>query len=139
MNQEIKSNDTRIIELKKAIKQKQNELKDKTNKFAPITNCLLYINGITYNLHVDVNEFLLVRLNAWKLAAQDIGINPETLDVSGYPITDWITDVKNKLEVEEYKKEKRKLNELEKRLTSLLSEEKQTELQIDEIEKMIGM
>ena len=50
---------------------------------------------------------------------------------------DWIADVKAYLEVKSYKSEKKKLDMLEKQLTALLSDDKQTELQIDSLAAML--
>lgn len=72
-----------------------------------------------------------------KMSAMDLGIDTNTLVISGSRLNDWVTDVKNNLEFKKYKEEKKKLNILEKQLTDLLSSDKQTELKIDEIEKMI--
>lgn len=130
-------NDERIMELKRVIEDKRKELASKPTRFIPITNCLLVLDGVSYNLHIDTNELLLVKLNTMKMSAMDLGIDTNTLVISGSTLNDWITDVKNNLEFKKYKEEKKKLNILEKQLTDLLSSDKQTELKIDEIEKMI--
>lgn len=130
-------NDERIMELKRVIEDKRKELASKPTRFIPITNCLLVLDGVSYNLHIDTNELLLVKLNTMKMSAMDLGIDTNTLVISGSTLNDWITDVKNNLEFKKYKEEKKKLNVLEKQLTDLLSSDKQTELKIDEIEKMI--
>lgn len=130
-------NDERIMELKRVIEDKRKELESKPTRFIPITNCLLVLDGVSYNLHIDTNELLLVKLNTMKMSAMDLGIDTNTLVISGSTLNDWITDVKNNLEFKKYKEEKKKLNILEKQLTDLLSSDKQTELKIDEIEKMI--
>lgn len=41
------------------------------------------------------------------------------------------------LQAQQYKQEKAKLDSLEKQLTALLSSDKQTELQIDDLEAML--
>lgn len=130
-------NDERIMELKRVIEDKRKELASKPTRFIPITNCLLVLDGVSYNLHIDTNELLLVKLNTMKMSAMDLGIDTNTLVISGSRLNDWVTDVKNNLEFKKYKEEKKKLNILEKQLTDLLSSDKQTELKIDEIEKMI--
>lgn len=124
-------NDERIMQLKATIEQKRKELSGASTRFNPITNCLLILNKVTYNLHVESNELLLIRLNSMRLSAKDLGIDTSTLMISGYCLDDWITDIKNNLEIQKYKAEKKKLDTLEKQLTQLLSDDKQTELQID--------
>lgn len=131
------NNDERIMELKKVIKEKKQQLSTKKTRFEPITNCLLVLDRVTYNLHVDSSEFLLIKLNLLKLSAKDLKIDTSTLEISGFSLDDWITDVKNYLSVKNYKQENKKLEVLEQQLTSLLSDDKQTELQIDMLESML--
>ncbi len=126
-------NDERIMQLKQQIEKKRNELTEHNSKFVPITNCLLVLDKVTYNLHVESSEMLLIKLNMIAMSAKDLDIDTSKLIISGYSLNDWITDVKSNLEVQRYKKEKSDLNALEKKLTALLSEDKQTELEIDRL------
>ena len=43
-------NDERIMELKKTIENKRKELASKPTRFNPVTNCLLVLDKVTYNL-----------------------------------------------------------------------------------------
>lgn len=131
-------NDDRIMQLKKQISVKREELAKRTSRFVPITNCLLDLDKITYNLHVESSEMLLIKLNMISMSAKDLEIDIDNLMISGYSLNDWITDVKSNLEVQKYKKEKNNLNALEKKLDALLSEDKQTELKIDELAALLG-
>ena len=130
-------NDDRIMGLKQRIAAKTAELDDKPNKFVPITNCSLTLNRDTYNIRAESSVLLLVQLNAWRLSAIDLGIAPETIVISGFSLTDWITDVKSCLDVMMTKAEKRRLDAMTKQLNALLSDDKQTELKIDDIEAML--
>ena len=131
-------NDDRIMQLKQQIKQKKEELTKCSSRFIPVTNCLLHVDGEMYNLHVLADEFLLVKLNAWKHSAEDLGLNPDTVKVSGYSLSEWIDDVRQVIEVKRYKEEKKKLEKLEKQLNDLLSDDKKTELEIDNIAALLG-
>lgn len=131
-------NDDRIMQLKEQIEKKREELAaSNTSRFIPITNCLLVIDKTTYNLHVDSSELLLIKLNSMRLSAKDLGIDTNKLMISGYSLDNWITDVKNNLSIQNYRTEKKKLDSLEKQLTALLSDDKQTELQIDSLEELL--
>lgn len=85
-NKEIKTNDERIILLRKAIEKKRKELKDKPQRFEPHTNCLLVLDKVTYNLHVDSSVYLLIRLNAMVMSAKDLGLDPDKVLISGYSL-----------------------------------------------------
>lgn len=130
-------NDERIMQLKKTIEEKRQEFASKPTRFNPITNCLLVFDQVTYNLHIDSSEMLLIKLNALLISAKDLEIDTSTLMISGSSLDDWIADVKANLEVQRYKAEKKKLDMLEKQLTALLSDDKQTELQIDSLEELL--
>ena len=131
-------NDERIMQLKQQIEVKRKELASKTSKFAPITNCLLVIDKITYNLHVESSELLLIKLNMMAMSAKDLGLDISKVIISGYSLADWINDIHNYLDVQKYKEEKKNLERLEKKLDALLSDDKKTELEIDSIAALLG-
>lgn len=131
-------NDERIIKLKSQIEEKKKALNKFKTKFTPETNCCLALDNIRYNLHTVFDDYLLLKLYSLQMAAEKLNIDTEDVIISGYPLSMWIDDVKNKLDVEKYKAKKRELDNLEKQLTSLLSDDKQTELKIDELEALIN-
>lgn len=135
--QMAQNNDERIMTLKAQIEEKKKALKNKKTKFSPETNCLIELDGVRYNLHTITDNTLLLKLNLLKMSAEDLELNLDEIVISGYPLSLWISDIKNKLEYEKYKAEKQKLDMLEKQLTNLLSDTKQTELKIDELAAMI--
>ena len=78
-----------------------------------------------------------MKLNALQLSAIDLGLLDE-LNISGYNISEWIEDIKNKLEALTVKQEETKLRQMEIRLTQLLSEDKKVELELEEIVKSLA-
>ena len=131
-------NDERIMQLKQQIETKRKELANQTNRFVPITNCLLTLDKVTYNLHVDTSEWLLIKVNMVAMSAKDLGLDISQVEISGYKLTDWLDDIRNYLKVQKYKDVKRKLEKLEKQLDALLSDDKRTELEIDSIATLLG-
>ena len=134
----MSKNDDRILELKKQIEAKKKSISEKKIRFIPETNCVLNMDGMTINLNVcsdDALLLLLIRLNSYLMSAKDL--NMTDFEISGYNITDWIKDIKNKLEVYALRKEETNLKKLEKKLDMLLSEDKKTELEIDEIASLL--
>lgn len=129
-------NDERVLQLKEVIDKKRIELKS-VKKFTPLTNCVLDLEGQKYNLNVlqfDDLQLLLVRLNMYLISAKDLKVN---LEISGYSIAEWITDVKCKIEIIEYKRKEVELKTLETKLDKMLSDEKKTEMELDEIAAML--
>lgn len=131
-------NDERIMQLKQQIETKRKELATKTSRFTPVTNCLLVIDKVTYNLHVESSELLLIKVNMIAMSAKDLGLDVSKVIISGYSLADWIDDIQNYLKVQSYKDEKRKLEKLERQLDALLSDDKRTELEIDNIAAMLN-
>lgn len=58
-------------------------------------------------------------------------------EISGYSVTAWIKDIKRKLEVSGLKREEADLKKMESKLDKLLSDDKKTELEIDEIANLL--
>ena len=99
----MSKNDERVLQLKEIIDKKKLELKG-AKKFTPLTNCILDLEDQKYNLNVlrlNDLQLLLVRLNMYLMSAKDLKIN---LEISGYNIAEWITDIKCKIEIFENKK-----------------------------------
>lgn len=132
----MSKNDERVLQLKKIIDEKKAELKS-VKRFTPITNCVLDLEGQKYNLNVlqlaDL-RLLLVRLNMYLISEKDLGIK---LEIAGYNIDEWITDIKSKIEIFEYKKKESELKTLGAKLDKMLSDEKKTELELDEIAALL--
>ena len=131
-----KVHDAKIIELKKQIEEKKEKLKD-VKRFSPLNNCIINLDVKDQNLNVLKKEdliLLLVKLNLLKKSADELGY-PLTID--GYLVQDWMEDIQSKLKLTEYKEEENKLNSLNQKLTTLLSEDKKVELELEEIEGLL--
>lgn len=131
------NNDERVLKLKSAIEEKKKGLD--ILRFHPKTNCLLQLNGNTYNLHTLTDDqivTLLVQVNAYRLSMRDLGI--QDMMISQYSIHDWVSDLKVKRQELQQKSTRKELAELEKSLDKLLSEGKKTELELDNIEKLLS-
>ena len=69
------------------------------------------------------------------MSAVDLGMSD--FEISGYSVTAWIKDIKRKLEVSGLKREEADLKKMESKLDKLLSDDKKTELEIDEIANLL--
>ena len=134
----MSKNDDRILELKKQIETKKKSISEKKVRFIHETNCVLNMDGMVINLNVcsdDALVLLLIRLNSYLMSAVDLGM-PD-FEISGYSVTAWIKDIKSKLDVSSMKKEESDLKKMESKLDKLLSDDKKTELEIDEIAALL--
>ena len=131
----MSKNDERVLQLKKLIETKKAELF--IQKFVPITNCVLDMEDKKYNLNVLQEkelEFLMVKLNAYAMSADNLKID---LVISGYGVNEWLADISGKLAVITDKKKRNELKVLEAKLDKMLSDEKKTELELDEIAALL--
>lgn len=132
------NNDSRVLELKKQIEEKRKKV-NRSEKFNPVTNCSIDINGTRVNIQTLGKEqivSLLVQLNSYALAAKDLELLSE-YSISGYNVQDWIVDLKAKLEHLSRKEEIQKLKAMEAKLDQLLSNEKKVELELNEIASLL--
>lgn len=132
------TNDNKIMMLKKQIEEKKVKL-SKTQKFSPITNCSLELDGVRFNIQVltkDQLVHLLTKLFSYAEAATKLGIIDQ-YNISGYHVSEWIGDLESRLEFMGRKDEEQKLKQMETTLDRLLSEDKKVELQLSEIEALL--
>lgn len=131
-------NDKKIMELKQQIAEKKVKLEG-IGRFAPITNCSLELDGQRYNLNTLQKEQLIqlmVKVNLYLMSAKDLKLYEDYI-VSGYKPEEWITDMKVKLDIMSKKDEERKLKVMEEKLDRMLSDEKKTELELNDIEALL--
>lgn len=135
-------NDDRILTLKKEISNRREELKNKNTRFTPVTNCILTLHDKTYNINTLTKDELMCLSMSLRLmirSADDLFYDLTLCPIlNGYTIPEWFEDVKSKIKYIEYQETKKRLDALEKELNALLSNDKQTELKIDELEKILG-
>ena len=135
----MSKNDDRILELRKQIEKKKDDIASRKVKFSPETNCVLDFDGERYNLNVvsdDTLTLLIIRLNMYNMSADNLKMQYPI--ISGYSTDLWIQDIKSKLAVSGMKKEENDLKKMEAKLTKLLSDDKKTELEIDEIASLLN-
>lgn len=100
------TNDDRIILLKQKIEDKRTALKSANTRPRLITNCQLTMDGIKYNLHTggDMLTLLYLKLNALRMSAYDLQIDPSTIMLDGFYLADWMHDIKELRAVEQTRK-----------------------------------
>ena len=146
----MNKNDEKIMKLRETIAEKKKELDGSEYKrFSPITHCrvpyeLVSPNGDgCYNINAMSKGALinlLIKLNMYRLSMVDLGLDTSSVPYGcDFSIDDMIRDISAKIAVYNYKEEMQKLDVLEARLEELLSDEKQKELEIENIERMFNI
>lgn len=135
----MSKNDDKILLLKKQIEEKKQDLGANV-RFNPITNCSIDLDGNRYNLNALQKEshmYLLVKLNSLLLSVKDLKIDVNSFIISGYNITEWMTDIESKIKVLNRKEKELELRNAEAKLDKLLSDDKKVELELENIENML--
>jgi len=145
----MSKNDERILILKKQIEEQKRQLKEQTSvkEQQYKTNKIIELDGVKYNLNVIQEEAICEILTTLggKLCAMNILLNEyeimlrDKYTISGYTVDDWISDLKYHLLKLEAKRKEKALKQKEEQLDKLLSEDKKTELMLDELTKSLGI
>lgn len=133
------SHDERILKLQEQIEKAEEEAL-KLKKASYITNCIILIDSEKYNLHVLNEEaliMLLIKINNYKLSAIDLGIDLDKVKFGAYSLSEWVEDIKTRINIEKNNKHLKELREAKETLNSLLSKDKKTEMKLAEIEKLL--
>lgn len=132
------TNDEIIFQLKKEVELKKSQL-EKSVKFTPITNCVITLDSIKYNLNVcslEDLQLLFVRLSL--LQKENSLLFPEKpLIISGFLVSQWLEDINNKYNCLNIRTEQNKLKTLEDKLYMLLSQDSKASLELEEIKKSL--
>lgn len=136
----MSKNDDRIMLLKKQIEEKKVALMAAKSNEPYKTTCVIDLDGNKINIHVlKTNELamLLVKLNVYRMSAENLGM--QLFAISGCDVNMWIDDVKKRIAMLKSKETEKELRAAEDKLNALLSEDKKTELEIDNIEALLNM
>lgn len=134
----MNKNDNKVLQLKEQIRIKKEKIVS-LRKFAPITNMILDIDGKKHNINtmnLEKSMEMAILLNAKFISAKELGLE-DTYTVNGYKLYDWICDLKSRIDYLNVRQEENNLEQMEAKLDRLLSEEKKTELELDEIENLL--
>lgn len=141
------SNDKQIEEYRKKVETKHKEL-GRMPSVSYVTNQILQIRPGTDKINLAVNNSvsacmditrrILVELLTHKDANNLLGTSEE-LKFGEFTAQEWLDDIKARVSVILWKKEKAKLDKMDKKLATLLSEEAQTANAIADIAGELGL
>ncbi len=141
-----KSNqDTMTLQLIKEVKKQKEEI---SNAERPnwLTNCALSVLGRNINLHVETSIPTLIEAAAllihkeeiYNVAAFRLGADVPPYLYDGYSVSDWLSDIKSRIDKISIQNKRRKLEVLENRLSSIVSPELRAKLELEAISKELG-
>lgn len=131
--------DNYVLRLIENIKTKEKDLGEKPT-FSPKTTCIFTFNNNKINIHtLDIGNvnFYLVYFNSLYLSATNLNIDPMTVIYEGFSIDNWMYDLHQRASMLEWTQKSNQCTELKSQLDKLLSEDKQKELQLNNIADLI--
>ena len=99
---------------------------------------MIKLDGVDYNIHacdLETLQYLYLKLHLLHGAMLDCNCNPL---ICGFNVVDWMSDVRDKIALLLKRNKEKELKDLEKKLDSMLSAEKRTEMELDEIAKLLN-
>lgn len=132
------TNDEKILQLKKVVAGKQEELKKLKSKNKEFnTNLVLDFDGMRNNLHVlspEALKFLVVKLGMYNREAE---MQEVELKSGNWTLSQWIEDIHVKIRQNEIKTKEAQLKTMEVELDKRLSEDTKTKIDIDNFEDLL--
>ena len=127
MNNEKNSDD--IID---TLKAKITKLKEENKReiFKPITSCKFTLLNQEYNI---LTMPFIDLLALYSLLANMVDSSNDTIEMAGYKLFDWITDINNKMNDLSYIAKAKQIKTLETTLDNLVSEERKKTNKLNDI------
>lgn len=127
------SNDELILLKEKEINILLENIKKAKKGFVPLTNLSLEWNNQRYNLNVLPKETLLYL--SWQLSSFNdfLKDNRDLFKISGFSLSDWISDLENQFKKLNLRHEEERLSNLQNKLKDLLTKDKKDEILITDL------
>lgn len=133
-------NDETILLLKKKVELQREELAKLPRSLQPETSTVFRSDTENMNLRVmsvEQLKLLKVKLHTYAMAAADLKIGIDEFTISGFSIDKWMHDIDMQISVLTRAEKEKKLKETEATLNRMLSDDKRTELELQELAKIL--
>ncbi|MCK9458233.1 MAG: hypothetical protein M0R80_01100 [Proteobacteria bacterium] len=144
-----KKTDQKTLDLIKEVKRRKEEI-SKIEKPNWITNCSFgYIEGNVAgrtNIHVEASvknligmaAFLMDKERTYATAAAAMEVDAPLFTWDGFSVSDWVADIKARINKVQIASKKKSLETLEGRLNAIISPELRAELELEAIAGELG-
>jgi hypothetical protein len=139
-------NDDKIKQLLVKVEEQKAGLGPKPRAHWETNGIFKYSDKSFFNLNtvqnfqqlVDALAFLLEKTLFQNSASEKLGVTGKAFEWNGYPIEDWQADFKKRIEIVNWQARKVQLDQTKKKLKSLISAETKTEMEIEELSKLLS-
>ena len=128
-----------ILQLKKKVEEQKTELAKLPRTLQSETSTVFRQDAENLNLRVmsiEQLKLLKVKLHTYIMAATDLEMEQDEVVISGFSIDKWMHDIDMQISVLTRVEKEKKLKETEATLNRMLSDDKRTELELQELAKM---
>lgn len=140
------NNDDKIKQYRKTVEAFRKKIGD-SPKLQYATNGVLILDGGKFNLNllnsidacIDVASQLINRDQSYLKACSALGLPEKNLMLGNYPVTDWIGDIRQRVDMITWRTEKTKLDTMDAKLKELMSEEAKTADVLSDIANELGI
>jgi hypothetical protein len=143
------SNDKVIKQLMDKVEEQKASLGTRKKHVLNTNGIFKYDENATYYININtvcdsivfVNAlgFLLSNRNQYEQAADRLNIKVTAWKWLGFTLQEWEEDFKARIEQIEYDKKKKQLDATKAKLDTLVSEEARTEMELENIQKSLGI
>jgi len=139
-------NDAAIKELMKKVEEQKAGLGKKEKASWQTNGIFKFDSSSFFNLNtindpgrlVEALAHLIAKEQAFEMACSRLGIKEiAAFKWDGYSVDEWENDFKTRIKIVEWDNKKRQLDETKKRLSQLVSEEARTEMELEDIKKLL--
>lgn len=138
-----KKTDQKTLDLIQEVARRKQEIA-KAERPNWITNCSFSFeegSSKTVNLHVcqDVRQMITIAAFlreseiSYNAAAQELGVDAPPFTWSGFSVSDWLSDIRTRINRIQIDSKKKKLAALEERLNKIISPELRAEMELEAI------
>ena len=137
--------DQSVMKLLKKVREKKEKIEKAKKRPRWKTNCIVGIDNRTVNIQtvrdedkiLDACSSLIGMKDLFGRSAKLLGLEFDGL-YDGYPIDEWIEDLKTRVGMLNLEKEKKELEELDRRVNKLVTSEQRREMELLELEKILS-
>jgi hypothetical protein len=143
----MSAHDDKIKVLLEKVEEQKAGLGTKPKASWETNGIFKYTDGSYFNINtvkdpqrlVNALALLLEKESLQGQAAERLGVEAQSLDWNGFPVSDWEADFKKRIDIVKWQERKKQLEATKKKLKSLVSDEGKTEMALADIEKMLSL
>lgn len=142
----MKENKDKLVKELLAVVEEKKKAIARGEKPEWLTNCVYYFEGKQVNIKtitdrkriIELMQDLVTKKESFNKVLEILNI-VEDFEYNNYTFSQWVNDFKNRLNQIDLSENKKSLDNLEKRLSGMISKELREEMELEAIKKELGI